>query len=61
MFRDKYQDLISAADTIITMSKNAQAIQTNFERMQSTYDVESIKQNAKKQVKLQDGKSNHSK
>ncbi|KAI8346744.1 Vps51/Vps67-domain-containing protein [Blakeslea trispora] len=61
MVGDKYQDLISAADTIVTMSRNAQAIQANLERMQSTYDVDSIKQIARNQLELQDGKSNHSK
>ncbi|KAI8067633.1 uncharacterized protein B0P05DRAFT_552326 [Gilbertella persicaria] len=58
MVGNKYQDLISAADTIITMSKNAQAIKTNFERMQTNYDVQTIKANAKKALELRDQKNN---
>lgn len=59
--REQYQDLISAADAIITMSKNAQAIQSNFERMQQACNVDSIKQTSKKTLRLRDEKSNQSK
>lgn len=59
--REQYQDLISAADAIITMSKNAQAIQSNFERMQHACDVDRIQQTSKKTLRLRDEKSNQSK
>lgn len=51
---EQYHDLISAADAIITMSKNAQAIQTNFERMEKACDVSSIKVNADKTLRDKD-------
>lgn len=54
-------DLISAADAIITMSKNAQTIQTNFERMQAASDVENIKLKAKKILQERDERNNQSK
>ncbi len=58
--REQYHDLISAADAIITMSKNAQAIQSNFERLQTSCNVKSIKLNAQKSLKERDEKSNQS-
>ncbi|CAO3621888.1 unnamed protein product [Mucor fragilis] len=58
MVGEQYQDLISAADAIITMSKNAQAIQSNFERMQHACDVDRIQQTSKKTLRLRDEKSN---
>lgn len=60
IYSEQYLDLISAADAIITMSKNAQTIQTNFERMQAACDVESIKLNAKKSLQERDEKNNQS-
>jgi hypothetical protein len=59
--REQYQELISAADAIITMSKNAQAIQSNFERMQNACDVDKIKHASKKALRLRDEKNNQSK
>jgi hypothetical protein len=58
---EQYLDLISAADAIITMSKNAQAIQTNFGRLQAACDVESIKMNAKLTLQKRDEENNQSK
>lgn len=43
------------------MSKNAQAIQTNFERMQVACDIESIKRNARRKIQRQDEQDNQSK
>lgn len=54
MVGEQYHDLISAADAIITMSKNAQAIQSNFERMEKACNVESIKENAYKTLRNKD-------
>ncbi|CAO3650291.1 unnamed protein product [Mucor hiemalis] len=54
MVGEQYHDLISAANAIITMSKTAQAIQTNFERMEKACDVSSIKVNADKTLRDKD-------
>ncbi|KAK4518497.1 RNA export factor gle2 [Mucor velutinosus] len=40
------------------MSKNAQAIQSNFERMQQACDVDRIKQSSRKTLQLRDEKNN---
>ncbi|KAI9483267.1 MAG: hypothetical protein EXX96DRAFT_557510 [Benjaminiella poitrasii] len=58
MVGEQYQDLISAADAIITMSKKAQAIQTNFKHMQTACDINTIKENAKKTLQLRDEQNN---
>lgn len=43
------------------MSKNAQAIQSNFERMQNACDVDRIKRASRKALQLRDEKNNQSK
>lgn len=43
------------------MSKNTQAIQSNFERMQNACDVDKIKHASKKALQLRDEKNNQSK
>lgn len=45
MVGEQYLELMSAADAIITMRKNTQAIQTNICRMQTACNVERIKSN----------------
>ncbi|KAI7865354.1 hypothetical protein BDF14DRAFT_1826275 [Spinellus fusiger] len=43
---EQYLDLISAADCIISMSRNASQVQEKLKRMQSVCDLESIKKKA---------------
>lgn len=43
---EQYLDLISAADAIIAMNKNARAVQDKLERMQHACDVGAIRQRA---------------
>ncbi|KAI7907948.1 Vps51/Vps67-domain-containing protein [Cokeromyces recurvatus] len=58
MVGEQYQDLISAADTIITMSQKAHSIQSNFKHMQAACDINNIKESAKERLQIQDEKNN---
>ncbi|KAG2224520.1 hypothetical protein INT45_004365 [Circinella minor] len=46
MVGEQYLDLISAADAIIAMSKNAHSIQNKLDRMEAACDVSTIRQKA---------------
>ncbi|KAI9484319.1 hypothetical protein BDB00DRAFT_155261 [Zychaea mexicana] len=46
MVGEQYLDLISAADAIIAMSKNAHAVQNKLDRMEAACDVSTIRKKA---------------
>ncbi|KAI8147229.1 hypothetical protein BJV82DRAFT_598254 [Fennellomyces sp. T-0311] len=46
MVGEQYLDLISAADAIIAMSKNAHMVQTKLDRMEAACDVSTVRQKA---------------
>ena len=46
MVGEQYLDLISAADAIIAMSKNAHSVQNKLDRMEAACDVATIRRKA---------------